>query len=178
MRLSLRCAAAQAFRAGGRFRVAGPSRSSPSLLKREPWSGQSHVRSLSFQCTMPPRWVQTADSLQVVPSTVETATGRVPSRYTCPWPSSGTTGAGAGGSWFLSFLRTFPPSVFSPSAASCPQPDASLAATPALRETAESAPDGDVIRWWMVLAHGTCPPRMSAAIPKDAATALVMPHLL
>ncbi|BAS07276.1 hypothetical protein AHiyo4_06980 [Arthrobacter sp. Hiyo4] len=62
----------------GRSLVAGPSRSLPSGLKREPWSGQSQVSSLSFQWTIPPRWVQTAESLHVVPPTVETAAGRAP----------------------------------------------------------------------------------------------------
>jgi hypothetical protein len=36
-------------------RVAGPSRTSPSGLNRDPWSGQSQDRSASFQVSVPPR---------------------------------------------------------------------------------------------------------------------------
>ena len=68
--------------------VAGPSSTVPSGAKREPCSGQSHDSSASFQRTTPPRWVHTAVSAQVVPSTVETATGVRPRRPTVPVPSA------------------------------------------------------------------------------------------
>src|SRR4051812_19141368 len=40
---------------------AGPESTSPVGLKREPWQGQSQVRSAAFQCTMHFRWVQTGE---------------------------------------------------------------------------------------------------------------------
>ena len=49
-------------------RTAGPSITSPVAAKREPWQGQSHVRSPVFQLTMQPRCVQRADSSCSVPS--------------------------------------------------------------------------------------------------------------
>ena len=42
---------------------AGPLMTLPSLAKREPWHGQSHVFSASFHCTMQPRCGQTAEQL-------------------------------------------------------------------------------------------------------------------
>ena len=42
--------------------TAGPIRTSPRGPKREPWQGQSQVRSPEFQFTMQPRCVQRADS--------------------------------------------------------------------------------------------------------------------
>jgi len=42
---------------------AGPAITLPSGLKREPWHGQSHVLSASFQSTMHAMCVQTADTL-------------------------------------------------------------------------------------------------------------------
>ena len=38
-------------------------------LKRDPCSGQSQLRSASFQLSTPPRWVHTAETAQVRPST-------------------------------------------------------------------------------------------------------------
>ena len=49
-------------------RTAGPSITSPLPAKREPWQGQSQVRSAVFQLTMQPRCVQRADSSCSVPS--------------------------------------------------------------------------------------------------------------
>ena len=49
-------------------RTAGPSMTSPVAAKREPWQGQSQVRSAEFQLTMQPRCVQRADSSCSVPS--------------------------------------------------------------------------------------------------------------
>ena len=40
---------------------AGPEMTSPFGLNRDPWHGQSHVRSASFQPTMQPMWVQVAE---------------------------------------------------------------------------------------------------------------------
>src|SRR5687767_3302648 len=148
--------------AGERLRVAGPSSKVPSLLNREPCRGQSQDFSLSFQCTIPPRWVQTADKEQVFPFTVDVATGLRPRTATTPVPSAGTA-ALSWGSFF---------------SAACDQSFASVAATPALREKADAAPGGDVTLRWIVLAHSRWPPRMSAAIPRAAATAFVIPHLL
>ena len=48
-----------------RPQVAGPSSTSPSAPKREPWSGQSQLSSASFQRTTPPRWVHTAGDAPV-----------------------------------------------------------------------------------------------------------------
>ena len=44
-----------------RSRLAGPLIALPSLVKREPWHGQSQVLSAGFQWTMPPRCGQTAE---------------------------------------------------------------------------------------------------------------------
>jgi hypothetical protein len=49
-------------------RTAGPCTTAPSRANREPWQGQSQVRSAPFQSTMQPRWVQRADSARTVPS--------------------------------------------------------------------------------------------------------------
>jgi hypothetical protein len=38
-----------------RLRTAGPSRTAPSTSKREPWHGQSHVRSAVLKVTSQPR---------------------------------------------------------------------------------------------------------------------------
>ena len=45
----------------GRGFSAGPEITSPSGVKREPWHGQSHVRSASFQPTTQPMCVQMAE---------------------------------------------------------------------------------------------------------------------
>src|SRR5215216_1033460 len=39
-------------------RVAGPSSTAPSTSKREPWHGQSQLRSAALNRTRQPRWVQ------------------------------------------------------------------------------------------------------------------------
>src|SRR3954447_7951764 len=50
-------------------RTAGPSSTSPSRAsKREPWQGQSQVRSAALKETMQPRWVQRAESRGRSPS--------------------------------------------------------------------------------------------------------------
>jgi hypothetical protein len=49
--------------------MAGPLTTCPSVWKREPWQGQSQVRSFEFHCTTQPRCVQTAER-------------------SCSWPSS------------------------------------------------------------------------------------------
>ena len=71
---------------GLRLVVAGPSNNVPSAAKREPCSGQSQDFSRSLKRTIPPRWVQTADSAHVLPSTVEIATGSPRSAPTVPVP--------------------------------------------------------------------------------------------
>ena len=48
--------------------TAGPWRTSPSGLKREPWHGQSQLRSAVFQLTWQPRWVQIGETATSVPS--------------------------------------------------------------------------------------------------------------
>ena len=55
--------------------VAGPSRTAPSGPNREPCSGQSQLRSASFQRTTPPRWVQTAETCRSAPWSREVAVG-------------------------------------------------------------------------------------------------------
>ena len=49
-------------------RTAGPSITSPCAAKRDPWQGQSQLRSAEFQLTMQPRWVQRAESSCSAPS--------------------------------------------------------------------------------------------------------------
>src|SRR3954452_17090731 len=49
---------------------AGPWITRPVTSKREPWQGQSHERSAEFHCTWQPRWVQTADTACIVPSSL------------------------------------------------------------------------------------------------------------
>jgi hypothetical protein len=46
---------------------AGPEITSPFGLNRDPWHGQSHVRSASFQPTMHAMCVQVAERSVVVP---------------------------------------------------------------------------------------------------------------
>jgi hypothetical protein len=41
---------------------------SPFGLKREPWQGQSHVRSAVFHATVQPMWVQIADRIVTAPA--------------------------------------------------------------------------------------------------------------
>jgi hypothetical protein len=48
--------------------VAGPSRISPSTLNREPWHGQSQLRSAAFHATWQPRCVQRAETACSSPS--------------------------------------------------------------------------------------------------------------
>src|SRR5690606_23861469 len=75
---------------------AGPLITSPSGAKREPWQGQSQLRSTSFQCTMHPRWVQTAESSCATPSSSrKTATGFPSRRTTTPRPGSTSCSVGA-----------------------------------------------------------------------------------
>ena len=47
---------------------AGPEMTSPFGLKREPWQGQSHVRSAVFHATVQPMWVQIADRIVTAPA--------------------------------------------------------------------------------------------------------------
>ena len=47
---------------------AGPEITSPVGLKREPWHGQSHVRSAVFQPTVHPMCVQMAERSVTVPA--------------------------------------------------------------------------------------------------------------
>jgi hypothetical protein len=60
------CASAAQAGRGLRLLVAGPSNTVPSAAKREPCSGQSQDFSKSLKRTIPPRWVQTADSAHVL----------------------------------------------------------------------------------------------------------------
>jgi putative transposase len=46
---------------------AGPEITSPLVLNRDPWHGQSHVRSASFQATMQAMWVHVAERRVVLP---------------------------------------------------------------------------------------------------------------
>ena len=46
---------------GDRDVSAGPAMTSPSAVKREPWQGQSHVRSASFHPTTHPMWGHVAE---------------------------------------------------------------------------------------------------------------------
>ena len=55
----LRSTALTLYRARSRF--AGPLITLPSRSNRDPWHGQSHVFSVSFQFTMQPKCVHTAD---------------------------------------------------------------------------------------------------------------------
>src|SRR5690606_25691710 len=143
----------------GRSFTAGPSSRAPSAANREPCRGQSHERSTSFQRSTPPRWVQTPEILHVVPSTVDTATGRPRSRPTTPCPSAG---APPGSSWSSALSQSL----------------GALRPTPALTRRAVRTSDGEVTRRPSVSAHGTLPPVISACSAIAAATALLIPHLL
>ena len=55
---------------------------SPVAAKREPWQGQSQVRSAEFHSTMQPRWVQRADISWSLRSS---------SRYSAALPSPAST---------------------------------------------------------------------------------------
>src|SRR5688500_13447976 len=71
--------------AGFRGALAGPCNTSPVGPKREPWHGQSQLFSESFQRTMQPRWVHTAERSWSFPcSSRYTATGRPPRRTRPP----------------------------------------------------------------------------------------------
>ena len=71
---------------GLRLLVDGPSSTVPSAVNREPCKRQSQDFSRSLKRTMPPRCVQMAETAQVLPATVEIATGSPPSPTT-PTPS-------------------------------------------------------------------------------------------
>ena len=59
---------------------AGPEMTAPVGLNREPWHGQSQVRSASFQATTHPMWVQIADRRTVAPLSSRYAATLAPSR--------------------------------------------------------------------------------------------------
>src|SRR5688572_10551402 len=73
--------------------LAGPCSTSPLGPKREPWHGQSQLFSESFQRTMQPRWVHTAERSWSLPcSSRYTATGRPPRRTRPPeWRAIAST---------------------------------------------------------------------------------------
>ena len=54
--------------AAGRGDSAGPEMTSPAGVKREPWHGQSHVRSALFQPTVHPMCGQMAERTVTVPA--------------------------------------------------------------------------------------------------------------
>src|SRR3982751_1675794 len=54
--------------AGGRGDSAGPAITDPSVANREPWHGQSQVRSAVFQVTRHPICVQTAGHSDSAPA--------------------------------------------------------------------------------------------------------------
>ena len=47
--------------------VAGPASTSPSTSKRDPWHGQSQLRSAALKCTRQPRWVQRSETAWTAP---------------------------------------------------------------------------------------------------------------
>ena len=75
---------------GARPRVAGPFRRCPSFAsKREPWQGQSQLRSASFQCTTHPRCGHTAECrCRPPPGSRHAATLCRPRRNTAPSPAA------------------------------------------------------------------------------------------
>src|SRR3954468_8789398 len=58
---------------------AGPERTFPCGVKREPWHGQSHVCSTPFHATTQPRCVQTGESRVTLPCSLRYAASRLPS---------------------------------------------------------------------------------------------------
>ncbi len=52
----------------GRGSTAGPSRTAPSTSKRDPWHGQSQLRSAALNRTRQPRWVQRTPTACRAPS--------------------------------------------------------------------------------------------------------------
>ena len=70
--------------------TAGPWSTSPSGAKREPWHGQSQLRSARFQLTWQPRWLQLVETATSVPSS-----RRWPATFSPAWrtmsPSPGAS---------------------------------------------------------------------------------------
>ena len=145
---------------GLRLLVDGPSSTVPSAVNREPCKRQSQDFSRSLKRTMPPRCVQMAETAQVLPATVEIATG---SPHRTDYPNA------LGRRPILLFQRV-KLGIKPPCAAATPMA--------AFARKYRKALAGLLTRVPRVRAQDGTSSKISPLMRIAAATALVMPHLL